>query len=367
MEKKYIWLYLALVSISSICVAETIPFSDDAWEFSGKEIRVETVGGQEALFVKNGRAMLKDVVFQNGTLEFDILNDGSRGFSGVYWHMSDPGNGENFYVRPHQTGNEDANQYQPIFNGIGAWQMYFGPSYSTPITYKVNEWIHIKIVVSGNRADVYIDSDEPVLHIGELKHQNVMGAIGIGSGFAPSYFANFAYKKEDKPDLVGSSAEMKLSPQGLITSWQISEAFAETELTGNTLPDLPVAKGQWNKLDVEDWGFANLSRIQAKTDSSNTVLAKIMLNAEKAIIKSIKFGYSDRVKVYLNGRPLYTGNNGYMTRDYRYLGTIGLFDELSLNLRKGENELIFAVSESFGGWGLMAAMESREGVVIGGQ
>lgn len=88
MEKKYIWLYLALVSISSICVAETIPFSDDAWEFSGKEIRVETVGGQEALFVKNGRAMLKDVVFQNGTLEFDMMNDGSRGFSGAYWRMS---------------------------------------------------------------------------------------------------------------------------------------------------------------------------------------------------------------------------------------------------------------------------------------
>ena len=367
MEKKYIYLYLALVFIPSLCVAETVAFSDAAWEFKGEEMRVEKIDGVEALFVKNGRAMLTDLVFQNGTIEFDMMNDGSRGFSGVYWHMSDSGNGENFYLRPHQSGKEDANQYVPIFNGIGAWQMYFGPSYSTPVTYKFNDWIHIKIVVSGRQADVYIESEEPVLHIDELKHENVMGAIGVGSGFAPSYFANFSYEKADNPELVGSSVEMKATPQGMFTSWQISALFAETELTGNTLPDLAVAQGQWHKLEVEDWGFANLSRLQAKTDKANTVLARIVLSAEEAVIKNISFGYSDRVKVYLNGKLLYTGNNGYMTRDYRYLGTIGLFDELPLDLKKGENEIVFAVSESFGGWGIMAAMDNREGVIISHQ
>jgi hypothetical protein len=364
MKNKYIWLVLALVSIPSFSCAEIIPFSDDAWEFGGEEVRIEKIDGLETLFVKNGRAMLTDVVFQNGILEFDIMNDGSRGFSGIYWRMTDPGNGENFYIRPHQAGNEDANQYVPIFNGIGAWQMYFGPSYSTTVNYRVNEWIHIKIVVSGNQADVYIDSDEPVLHIGNLKHENIMGAIGVGSGFAPSYFANFSYEKMDKPELVGSPAEMKTAPEGLITNWQISESFAEAVLIGNTLPDLLVEKEKWHKLEVEDWGFANLSRIRAKTNESNTVLAKITLSTKNATVKNISFGFSDRVKVYLNGNLLYTGNNTYKTRDYRFLGTIGLFDELPLNLRKGENELIFAVSESFGGWGIMAAMENLEGMII---
>jgi hypothetical protein len=157
---------------------------------------------------------------------------------------------------------------------------------------------------------------------------------------------------------------MKATPEGLITSWQISESFGEDELTGNTLPDLPVAQGKWHRLEVEDWGFANLSRIQAKTDESNTALAKITLSARQATTKNISFGYSDRVKVYLNGYLLYTGNNGYMSRDYRFLGTIGLFDEVPLNLKKGENELIFAVSESFGGWGIMATMKNRDGVVL---
>ncbi len=81
-------------------------------------------------------------------------------------------------------------------------------------------------------------------------------------------------------------------------------------------------------------------------------------------MKNISFGYSDRVKVYLNGTLLYAGNNGYMSRDYRYLGTIGLFDQLALDLNAGSNELLFAVPESFGGWGIMAAIEDREGVVV---
>lgn len=33
------------------------------------------------------------------------------------------------------------------------------------------------------------------------------------------------------------------------------------------------------------------------------------------------FGCSDRAKVYLNGRLLYAGDNGYASRDYRHLGT----------------------------------------------
>ena len=68
----------------------------------------------------------------------------------------------------------------------------------------------------------------------------------------------------------------------------------------------------------------------------------------------LRFGYSDRVRDFLNGRLLYSGDNGYRSRDFRYLGTIGLFDSVPLALRAGENELLLAVSDSFGGWGVLA-------------
>ena len=66
----------------------------------------------------------------------------------------------------------------------------------------------------------------------------------------------------------------------------------------------------------------------------------------------------------MNGALLYSGDNTYRSRDYHYLGTIGLFDEVPLNLRAGDNELVFAVSESFGGWAIMAAIKDQEGLEI---
>ena len=76
----------------------------------------------------------------------------------------------------------------------------------------------------------------------------------------------------------------------------------------------------------------------------------------------LRFGYSDRVRVFLNGSLLYAGDNGYRSRDFRYLGTIGLFDSVPLALRPGDNELVMAVSESFGGWGVLAKVGEPNGM-----
>ncbi len=78
----------------------------------------------------------------------------------------------------------------------------------------------------------------------------------------------------------------------------------------------------------------------------------------------MKYGYSDKASLFLNGEPIAGGDNTYQTRDYRYLGTVGLFDEVYLNLKKGQNEIIFAISEAFGGWAVMAAFENMEGISL---
>jgi hypothetical protein len=93
-------------------------------------------------------------------------------------------------------------------------------------------------------------------------------------------------------------------------------------------------------------------------------IAAVKITAAAAGIRKIRFGYSDRVRVYLNGNLLYSGDNTYQSRDFRYLGTIGLFDELYLPLEAGENSLNFVIAETFGGWGIMAAFEDPAGLVI---
>jgi hypothetical protein len=70
------------------------------------------------------------------------------------------------------------------------------------------------------------------------------------------------------------------------------------------------------------------------------------------------------VKVYFNDRLIYGGHDVYQSRDYRFLGTIGLYDELYLPLKQGQNELLLAVSENFGGWGIKALIENMEGIKL---
>jgi hypothetical protein len=70
----------------------------------------------------------------------------------------------------------------------------------------------------------------------------------------------------------------------------------------------------------------------------------------------LTLGFSDRAVVYLNGRPLYRGDDTYRSRDYRFLGSIGWYDAVYLPLEAGENELVVAVSEDLGGWGLQARL-----------
>jgi hypothetical protein len=74
-------------------------------------------------------------------------------------------------------------------------------------------------------------------------------------------------------------------------------------------------------------------------------------------MRRLSFGYSDDVTIFLNGRPLYTGRNGYQARFSTYLGLMTPDDAVYLPLRAGDNELLLAVAEVFGGWGLMVRLE----------
>ena len=101
-------------------------------------------------------------------------------------------------------------------------------------------------------------------------------------------------------------------------------------------------------------GLVDLARVQGIADGRNTVLARATIAAEQAGTKAVDLGFSDRALVYLNGTPLYRGDATYRGRDYRFLGSIGWHDTLYLPLDKGDNELVVAVSEDFGGWGVQA-------------
>ncbi len=310
-----------------------VPFIESNWlitvaEDDG-EYRNESMQGQQAILLRNGRLDLKAVEFGTGTIEFDMLTQGERGFGGIRWHVQSGGkNYEEFYIRPHMSGNPDANQYTPVFNGASGWQLYFGPHYSAPVTYTFGKWMHVKVVVADDQAEVYLDSDKPVLFIDNLAGDFGPGGLSLSANRTTFYFANFSYNSQEKPTLQGTQEDRAALPKNLVTRYTVSSAVPES-VVADALT-LPVDKlpGNWTALGVENNGIANLSRVTSRSREANTVFARINIHSDRDQIKKLRFGYSDRVRVFMGEKAIYAGDNGYRTRDYRYLGTVWLFDQL---------------------------------------
>lgn len=108
----------------------------------------------------------------------------------------------------------------------------------------------------------------------------------------------------------------------------------------------------------EPSGSVNLAKFIQPIDTGKTIVAKVIIQSASEQLKGLSFGFSDYIIIYLNNKAVYKGSDNFMSRDYRFLGTIGFFDQLFLPLKKGINELWFVVSEDFGGWGLRAKFEN---------
>jgi hypothetical protein len=368
MLKRSAYLAMALLSLllfGTPVYSQVVPFDADRWEIKARESKVIEHMGRKALYLKGGVAAVKGSQFTDGVIEFDMAFTGERGFMGAVWRMQDFENYEEFYLRPHQSGNPDANQYQPVFNGVAAWQLYYGEGYSAPVKYDFNQWVHIKIVVSGRNAEIYIkDMTSPALFVSELKREVKSGRVGLSVGnFAPGYYSNFSFTPMNSVQLKGRPKAVEAAPAGTVMSWMVSNVIEGKTLEGKyQLGTLDKGVLRWTKLECESTGMCNLAKLQGVTEHQNTAFARLVIQSDREQVKKIRFGFSDAVKVYFNDRLVYGGSDIYQSRDYRFLGTVGLFDELYLPLKAGDNELWIAVTENFGGWGIKAAFDDMSGI-----
>ncbi|MGB7317959.1 MAG: hypothetical protein WBC85_08345, partial [Planktotalea sp.] len=177
---------LVCASLGSAALADPVPMEDASFAFianaeltkhAGRDaiVLASPAGGAPFSF---GAAVLKDIGLKNGTIEYDVTFGDTRTFVGANFRMQDQGNYEEFYMRAHQSGNPDANQYMPRFNGVPSWQLYYGPAYSKATSYEFDRWIPVKLELSGDRMDVYID-DMTTPAIASVLRRDVMpGGIG---------------------------------------------------------------------------------------------------------------------------------------------------------------------------------------------
>ena len=363
---------LMLVSLSVRPVAQIIPWTLDQWEINAQGYVLDQFQGEEALYLKNGLVLIKNGDYENFRLDFDIYLQKRRSFSGMVFRVADNRNYEEIYFRGHLSGMPDAMQYTPVFHGNSSWQLYHSQAqpifdgsidwmvdtthgYNTKFFYPFGSWMHVTLEVKGTRAKLFLD-DSLVLTIHELKSGIPKGTIGFKSGRGAVHFANVAI--QELPSESGSEIQ-EPAQQGYIANWEISQAVSDTTLPMQLTSDL-LKSLTWDELASEQNGLANISKIRTRDRILNTVLARYQIESDGSKIVPFRLGYSDRVTVFLNGEKLYSGNNAYQSRDYRFLGTIGLFDELYLNLQPGLNDLILAVTENFGGWGIIGKLQTDQ-------
>jgi hypothetical protein len=101
-----------------------------------------------------------------------------------------------------------------------------------------------------------------------------------------------------------------------------------------------------------------------KKPGVDTVFARTTIVSDKDQVKKLQFGFTDLGKVYFNGQLLYSENNAFGSRDYRFMGLMRYANELYLPLRKGENDLTLAVTGLFASWGVQARLDDLEGVEL---
>jgi len=359
-------LFLSLSYYWSVGQDNRIPIDTLHWDIQAKSYVLETFKGEQSIYLQGGSMRLKHSNFLNGTIEYDIFLKEVQAFPGVYFRVNGA-NAEQFYIRPHQSGNPDANQAIPLINGISAWQLYFGEKYSFPYSYHYDDWTHVKLVINNDRAQVYLNYSEKPNLSWRLFHTPKEGGVSLTGGNAQGmHIANIKIDKSS-PTIKNFNPLTRTPLEGIIQEWQVSDKFEEKMLDDPSRIESVLKKRRWKRTSKVDEGVAaNISSVQQLRDGQpgETVLAKIKIHSDKDQIKLFHFGYSDRVVAILNGAAIYRGNNGWRTRDYRYLGTIGLFDGIYLNLKKGENTLVMAVSESFGGWLITGKFENRRGLTI---
>jgi len=337
-----------------------VPLEAAAWGLQpGDALVTEHLGRRCLHFADaNLQPTVPDVRLADGIIEADIAVSAERSFHGLVWRRRDPDTFESFFVRPHQTGNPDAIQYTPVTNGLSSWQLYHGDGYWAPIAFPIDAWFTLRIAFSGERADVFVgDLAVPALRVRRLKLGTEPGGIGLQVGGPGLRVARFAFGDaapalEPMPAAAGDPARVR--------AWEVSDPFPEAALGGLTaLPADLLAGRTWTPLESEPDGLANLARVHRPTEGANTVLARTVVVSQTPRVVPLELGFSDRAVVFLNRRALFRGDDTYRSRDYRFLGSVGFWDTVFLPLDAGTNELVIAVSEDFGGWGIKARLIDR--------
>jgi len=372
---------LTLVAASSSYAASSsqlqslsLPADSPRWDLQG-EVKTAEYQGRKCIYLNGGSAVVKDFEMRDGVVDVDVATPANRGFFGIEFRVTNNGaDSEWVYLRQHRSGYSDAMQYTPVLNTGLNWQIYNGPGFTGAVDIPKDTWFHMRLEVSGAQAKFFVkDMDTPALVMPDLKSGVQKGQVAFSVLTGATYISNFEiHTTADAP----WERHLPAMPAGTLTKWNISPAYDALQRE----PERPLTETesraiQWQEVEAEPPGFVVLyryrqaphPRVSFATDFSKrlepqpgtkVIYARTNIESDSEQVKKLDIGYSDEVRVFLNGKILYRGRSAQNFRDPGFLGIISADDDaLYLPLKKGSNELVLAVSELGGGWGFVCRLE----------
>src|SRR5438876_1115195 len=353
---------------------ESFPADSPRWQL-GLKAKITDYLGRRCLALEDDVATLKDFEMTDGVIDLDMAGSGARGFYNIFFRTPANGDGESVYLRPHKTGLDDAQQYSPLFQSAGAWQIYNGPGFTAAVDIPRDAWFTVRLGIAGAQAKLYISGmGKPSLVMNDLKS----GMRNGGVGFTCVHVSNVEIRR--MPPAVWEHHEPAMPPT-TITRWSLSPSMLAQE------HDLerPLSKSEahsmgWQEVAAEPPGFVVISRYRKAPEITPTfardfskrlepqkgmqlVYARTTIVSDQDQVKKLNIGYSDDVSLFLNDRILYRGRSAQRFRDPGFLGIVNAEnDAVYLPLKKGRNELILAVSELTGGWGFICRFDDMNGI-----
>ena len=335
--------------------------SNSEWFVDGKNrvghAKIDEFLGRKSLMIKKGSHILKSgEEFSEGIIEFDVAPLDESQFIAVIFRRDTFRNYENIYLRPGRSGEYQALQYAPAINSSSTWQIY--PEFMRTINIPRNKWTHVKVDVKYGGLKIYINrAAEPTLEVARLRGIPKLGSVGFWSRVYDRKSEAWSAAFSNISILPKNPSKSKLKqinpPDGIIESWKVAEPMENKKGAVSKL----VSLSGWKTVKAEESGLVNLNRALGIRRGRWTAYAKTRIKSRTSKITALDFSYSDDVTIFLNGKPIFSGTNGWESRYPGYMGLVKLGnDKVFLNLKPGNNELVFAVTNQRFGWGFVAKM-----------
>ena len=349
-----------------------IPMAAGRWTIHGG-VEFAPHKAFDSLEIKDGGwAILNDLVFGNGAIEFDVESTGDMG-TGIAFRLRGKDSLEYVYLRPSPKCSEagDCIQFTPVTRAVMLWDLF--PQYQGPAPLIQSGWNHVKLVVSGRRMNVFINGAQtPTLKIGRLEGDTSEGAIWL---VGPGFFANLTVAA-DMVEGLSPEPEKDVTSSDLryLRNWQLSPYSTLAAGKEPASADMPAPAAAWQPLAAERSGLMNVSRVYGypippfKPDCA-LVWLKTTITSGTIQTKKVEFGWAREAWVFVNGKQVYADKNLYQpptarkTPDGRCSLENGSF---SLPLQAGDNQVVVALTNNFYGWAFIFRLGDVEGIRLNG-